>query len=291
VVIQKAGDIIPEVVSVVKGLRTGAEKKFRMPEKCPYCEAPIVRRAGEVASYCPSQNCFAVELRRLAHATEKKAFDIEGLGPNKIKQLAEAGLISDLADIFELKKGDLEPLDRFGEKSADNLLLSIEESRKVSLVRFLYALGIRHVGEVMAVALARHVPSLSRLEKASPEELEAVEDVGPKVAVSIVEYFRAPENRALLDKLFRAGVEIKEEEKRSHRLEGKSFVLTGSLSGYSRDEAKELIRRQGGEVHASVTRETDYVIAGEKAGSKLAKAEKLGVKVLNEEDFLKMAEE
>jgi DNA ligase (NAD+) len=288
VVVQKAGDIIPEVVSVVKGLRTGKEKKFRMPEKCPFCGSAVVRREGEVAHYCPSKNCFAVELRKLSHAAGKKAFDIEGLGPNKIKQLAEEGLISDLADIFELKKGDLEVLDRFGEKSADNLLRAIEKSKEVPLSRFLFALGIRHVGEEMAITLARYFSTLDNIRKAGREQLEAVEDVGPVVAESIAEYFANEDNLELIDKLLKAGVVIREDGKTSKKLNGLSFVLTGSLARYSREEAKDLIRKAGGQMHSSVSKNTDYVIAGENPGSKLARAQELGVKVLSEEEFLDM---
>jgi len=286
VVIQKAGDIIPEVVSVVKGLRSGKEKEFTMPEKCPFCDSTVVRREGEVAYYCPSKNCFAVELRKLSHAVSKKAFNIEGLGPNKVKHLAEEGLISDLADIFELKKGDLEILDRFGEKSADNLLKSIEKGREISLARFVYALGIRHVGEEMAIVLAKYYNTLQKIEKASKEELEVVEDIGPKVAESIFEYFADEENLELIEKLLKAGVEIREDGKVSRKLDGLSFVLTGSLGKFSREEAKELIRKSGGQMHSSVTKNTDYVIAGENPGSKLEKAEELGVKIIEEKEFL-----
>ncbi len=290
VVIQKAGDIIPEVVSVVKGLRTGKEKKFTMPKRCPFCDSEVVRKEGEVAYYCPSKSCFAVELRKLSHSVSKKAFDIEGLGPNKVKQLAEEGLISDLSDVFELKKGDLEILDRFGEKSADNLLQSIEKSREISLSRFIYALGIRHVGEEMAITLAKHFSTLEKIKELSKEELEAVSDVGPKVAESIFEYFRNEENLELIEKLLKAGVIIKEDGKVSKKLDGLSFVLTGSLEKFGREEAKEAIRNLGGQMHSSVSKNTDYVIAGENPGSKLEKAQELGVKILSEEEFLKMIE-
>jgi DNA ligase (NAD+) len=288
VVIQKAGDIIPEVVSVVKGLRTGKEKIFAMPKKCPFCEGDVVRHEGEVAYYCPNKKCFAAELRRLSHAVSKKAFDIDGLGPSKVKQLAEEGLISDLADIFELRKGDLETLDRFGEKSAENLLAGIEKSKEIPLSRFLFALGIRHAGEEMAVTLAKHFPSLEKIEHAGKEELEAVEDIGPVVAESIYEYFQSPENRELIAKLLRAGVRIRKDQMVSDKLRGLTFVLTGSMAKYSREEAKEIIRRLGGETSSSISKNTDFLVAGEEAGSKLEKARQLGVKVLGEEEFLKM---
>jgi len=288
VVIQKAGDIIPEVVSAVKGLRMGKEKKFTMPKRCPFCDEDVIRKEGEVAYYCPNKNCFAVELRKIIHAASKKAFNIEGLGPNKIKQLAEEGLISDFADIFELKKGDLEVLERFGEKSTDNLLKSIEKSKEVPLSRFIYALGIRHVGEEMAVTLARKFGSLEKIEDVTQEELEAVEDIGPKVAESISEYFSNKDNQKFIKKLLSSGIKIQKDGIKSRKLEGKSFVLTGSLEKYSRESAKELIRELGGEMSSSVSKNTDYVIAGENPGSKLEKAQELGVKVLDEKEFLEM---
>jgi DNA ligase (NAD+) len=290
VVIQKAGDIIPEVVSVVKGLRSGKERKFLMPRKCPYCDGDVVRKEGEVAYYCPNKNCFAVGLRRLSHAVSKKAYDIDGLGPNKVKQLAEEGLVSDLADIFELKKGDLEVLERFGEKSTDNLLKSIENSKEITLSRFIFALGIRHVGEEMAITLAKEFPQLSEIEKAGVEELEAVEDIGPKVAESISEYFKSKENREFIKKLLHSGIKIKKDEAGSDKLKGISFVLTGSLEKFSREEAKEMIRKSGGEMSSSVSKKTDYVIAGNEPGSKLSKAQELGVKIIDEKKFLEMVE-
>lgn len=288
VVIQKAGDIIPEVVSVVVGLRDGSEKKFVMPKKCPFCNSEVIKKEGEVAHYCPNKNCFAVELRKLSHFVSKKAFNIEGLGPNKIKQLAEEGLVSDFADIFELKKGDLEALDRFGEKSADNLLESIEKSKKVSLSRFIYALGIRHVGEEMSITLGRRFSDIEDIEKISQEELEGIEDVGPIVAESIFEYLHNAENLALIEKILKAGVEIQREEKGSQKLSGLSFVLTGTLANYSRDGAKEIIRSLGGQIHSSVSKNTNYLVAGEKAGSKLKDAQKLGVNIINEGEFLRL---
>jgi DNA ligase (NAD+) len=288
VVIQKAGDIIPEVVSTVVGLRDGSEKKFVMPKKCPFCSSGVIQKEGEVAYYCPNKNCFAVELRKLSHFVSKKAFNIEGLGPNKIKQLAEEGLVSDFADIFELKKGDVEVLDRFGEKSADNLLESIEKSKKVALSRFIYALGIRHVGEEMAIVLAKRFEDLDAVKNLSREDLDKVEDVGPVVAESIFEYLHNAGNLELIDKILRAGVEIQKEEKISQKLSGLSFVLTGTLANYSRDGAKEIIRSLGGQIHSSISKNTNYLVAGEKAGSKLKDAQKLGVNIISEGEFLKL---
>lgn len=290
VIIQKAGDIIPEVVSVVKGLRTGKEKKFIMPKKCPYCETEVFRPEGEVAHYCPNKNCFAMELRKLAHFVSKKAFDIEGFGPNKIKLLADEGLVSDFADIFKLKKGDLELLERFAEKSADNLIEAIEKSKNITLGRFIYALGIRHIGEEMALDLSRKLGSLDRFRNISKEELEASDGVGPKAAESVYNYFHDANNIKLIDDLFEAGIKIRSEAKLSRKLNGLSFIITGSLQSMSRDGAKDKIRNLGGDVHSSISKNTSYLIAGSNPGSKFEKAKKLGVKILSEEEFLKLIE-
>jgi len=288
VVIQKAGDIIPEIVSVVKGLRKGDEKKYAIPKKCPHCKTEIIRPEGEVACYCPNKNCFQMELRKLSHFVSKKAFDIDGFGPNKIKQLAGDGLISNFVDIFELRKGDLEILNRFAEKSADNLIASIEKSKKISLGRFIYALGIRHVGEEMAHDLSKQLSSIESFQKITKEELENIEGIGPKVAESIFEYFGNSENLQIIEELFQKGIEIENEIKIKKKLDGLSFVITGSLKTISRDGAKEKIRSLGGDIHSAVSKNTSYLIAGEKAGSKLQKAEELKIKILDENDFLEM---
>ena len=290
VVIQKAGDIIPEIVSVVKGLRTSKEKKFIMPKRCPNCKTEIVKPEGEVAVYCPNKNCFAVELRKLSHFVSKKAFNVDGFGPNKIKQLANEGIISSFSDIFELKKGDLEPLERFAEKSADNLIDAIKKSKDITLGKFIFALGIRHVGEEMALDLSRILGALSKFKTITKEDLEAMDGVGPKVAESVYNYFHSRKNVKLIDDLLKAGVKISGERKVSQKLKEQSFVLTGTLRTLSRDDAKEKIRALGGNMSSSVSASTDYVVAGKKPGSKIKKAEKLGVKILNEEGFLEMME-
>ena len=288
VVIQKAGDIIPEIVNVVKGLRKGDEKKYRIPKKCPHCKTEILRPEGEVAYYCPNKNCFQMELRKLSHFVSKKAFDIDGFGPNKIKQLADEGIISNFSDIFELKKGDLEPLERFAERSTDNLIDSIEKSKEITLGRFIYALGIRHVGDEMAHELSKQLESIKRFKEITKEELESIEGIGPKVAHSIFEYFQNHKNLQMVEELFCRGVKIKHEIKIKKKLDGLSFVVTGSLESMGRDSAKERIRNLGGNVHSSVSKNTNYVIAGKKAGSKLKKAEKLKIKILDESEFLKL---
>lgn len=289
VVIQKAGDIIPEVVDVVKGLRTGKEKKFTMPKKCPHCKTEIIKPKGEVAMYCPNKNCFAVELRKLSHFASKKAFNIDGFGPNKIKQLANEGLVSNFTDIFELKKGDLKSLERFEEKSSDNLIKAIERSKDIALGKFIFALGIRHVGEEMALDLSAKLNSINGFKNISEEKLEAINGIGPKVSRSIYKYFHDRDNLNLVDDLLKAGVNIKNLEnknKSDSKLKGSSFVLTGTLQNLSRDEAKEKIRDLDGSISSSVSKNIDYVIIGKNPGSKFEKAKKLGIKILNEKEFL-----
>ena len=293
VIIQKAGDIIPEVVDVVKRLRTGKEKEFTMPKKCPHCETEIIKPKGEVAMYCPNKNCFAVKLRKLAHFASKKAFNIEGFGPNKIKQLANEGLISNFSDIFKLKKGDLKSLERFEEKSADNLIKAIEKSKDITLGKFIFALGIRHVGEEMALDLSAKLNSIDRFKNIFKEELEAINGIGPKVAESIYEYFHNKENLKLVDDLLKIGIKIKDAkntDENSEKLSRLSFVLTGTLQELSRDRAKEKIRALGGSVSSSISQNTDYLISGKNSGSKFEKAKELGVKIINEKEFLEMIE-
>ncbi len=288
VIIQKAGDIIPEIVSVIKGLRTGKEKKFTMPKKCPNCKMTVVKPQGEVAVYCANKSCFAVELRKLSHFVSKKAFNIDGFGPNKIKQLADEGIVSSFADIFDLKKGDIEPLERFAEKSVDNLIDAIEQSKDITLGKFIYALGIRHVGEETALDLSGILGSLGKFKTITKEELETISGIGPRVAESIYDYFRSKDNLKLVDDLLEAGVRIGGDKKVSQKLKGRSFVLTGTLQALSRDEAKDKIRALGGNISSSVSASADYVVSGKKSGSKAEKAKKVGVKILNEEEFLRM---
>ncbi len=287
VIIQKAGDIIPEVVQVIKNLRTGKEKNIKVPKRCPVCNSPVVKPESEVNFYCSNKSCFAMQREQLYHFVSKNAFNIVGLGPKIIDQLIEEGLIEDAADIFALTKGDLEPLDRFAEKAASNLIASINQAKKISLARFIYALGIRHVGEQTAIALAENFSSLENLRKASQEKLAEINDIGPVVAKSIYDYFQQPKNIKLIEKLLAAGVVISVAKKsKQNKFFGKNFVLTGTLSSLTRDQAKEYIRRFGGRVSSSVSRQTDYVVVGSEPGSKYAQAKKLGVKILNEKEFL-----
>ncbi|MBU4332500.1 NAD-dependent DNA ligase LigA [Patescibacteria group bacterium] len=318
VILQKAGDVIPDIVRVLPKMRTGKERKFKMPEKCPVCGSAVVKRMimkGDervnkvntvvnkvnklgvdkalkqretVAYFCSNLNCLAQQKESLYHFVSRPAFNIEGLGPKIIDQLLNEGLIKDASDIFTLTQGDLKPLERFAEKSADNLVKAIEASKKVELGRFLYALGIRHAGEETAITLANHFAGLEKLKKATGEELARAKDIGSTVAKSIYEWFQNEKNLKFIKYLLKNGVKIKNPEKVSQKLAGKTFVLTGGLQGLTRDEAKQRIRRLGGDVSSSVSRETDFVVAGSEPGSKYDKAKKLGVKVIDEKEFLQM---
>ncbi|MDP2586954.1 MAG: NAD-dependent DNA ligase LigA [Candidatus Komeilibacteria bacterium] len=287
VIVQKAGDIIPDIMTVLPKLRTGKEKKFSMPKKCPICASPVIRPEGEVNFYCSNPKCFAVEQERIVHFVSKKAFNMDGLGPKIIEALINAGLISSAADLFKLKAGDLAPLERFAEKSSINLVESIRGATKITLARFIYALGIRHVGEETAVDLAKHFGSLEKLAAASEEEFQSLPDVGGVMANSLFQYFNDPVQQKFLEELKQGGVQIlaPEAKAQSAKLAGQTFVLTGSLAKLTRDEAKEKIRNLGGEISESVSKKTGYVVVGSEPGSKYDKAVKLGVKVLKEEEF------
>ncbi len=297
VILQKAGDVIPDIVKVLPKLRTGKEKEFRMPKKCPVCGSLVVRKPGEAAHYCTNKNCFAQNKEKLYHFVSKGAFDIDGLGPKIIDQLLEEGLIKDAADIFTLKQGDLEPLERFAQKSASNLIAAINSRREIELARFIYALGIRHVGEETALLLAQQVINKRQLtinnfidvfKSLTIEELSQVEGIGEVVAQSIYDWFHNQKNINFVEKLFKNGVRIKVKKSRDYRLKDKIFVLTGALNSMSRDEAKQKIRELGGNVSSSVSKKTDYVVVGKEPGSKYDKAQKLGVKIIGEDEFLRL---
>lgn len=301
VVVQRSGDVIPDIIEVIKNLRTGREKNFKMPEKCPMCDTKIVQEKGSPVAKCPNKKCPSRHRRSLYYFASKRAFDVDGLGPKIIDKLLDAGLISDAADLFDLKEGDLIPLESlprrkpkaflrgFGEKSAENLVRAINERKEISFERFLIALGIMHVGEGTARDLAEKFGSIEELEKAPLERLTAVENVGEKVAESVYGWFRDKYNKKFLKKLL-ARVKIINVELRvfNNKLKGVKFVLTGALTSMSRDEAKDKIRALGGEAVESVSKNTDYVVAGENPGSKYEKAKQLGIKTLNERQFLAM---
>lgn len=288
VVIRKAGDIIPEVVRSIPNLRTGKEKKFKMPITCPMCGGKVERKAGEAAYRCLNKNCFAIEFRFLEHFASKSAFDIDGLGPKILEKLLSEGLIHNASDLFTLKIGDLEPLERFAEKSAQNAIDSIEQSKEISLARFIYAVGIRNVGEQTAIDLAEKYRTIDSLMSASLEDLNSMYDVGPVVAKSIFEYFKGKKNIHFVKKLLQNGVKIRRAEKKEEKksISGKTFVFTGGMDSMTRDDAKALVRKFGGNVSESVSDKVDYVVAGEETGSKLEKAQKLGVKIIDEKKFL-----
>lgn len=287
--VRKAGDIIPDVVSVLTQLRSGRERRFTMPRRCPVCGATVERKTGEVAHYCTNALCPARHHERLYHFVSRKALDIEGLGPQILDQLVSEGLVKEPADIFRLTEKNLAPLERFAEKKAANIVTAIERAKKVPLARFLFGLGIRHVGEETAIALAGHFGSLAAVADADEETLAAVEDVGPVVAKSIAAYFRSAQGRKETDHLLAAGVRVVDAPRvTSTKLKGKTFVVTGTLAGMTRDEAHSRIRRAGGTVSGSVSKNTTYLVAGSDPGSKLAKAESLGVSVLDEAAFLKL---
>lgn len=291
-IIQKAGDVIPDIIRVLPNLRTGKEKEFKMPSVCPSCGSKVVRKEGEVAYYCSNKNCLAVQKEKLYHFVSKKAFNIEGMGPKIIDRFMDEGFIKNAADIFRLKQGDIKGLFRFGEKSAKNLITSIEKSKKITLDRFIYALGIRHVGEETARDLASIIGSIEKIQRLPVEEISQTKDIGPVIAQSIYGWFRDPKNQELLNDLKGANIQIDTESLKSsakkQTLNGLTFVLTGELKEFSREQAKEKIRELGGQITGSVSKKTDYVIIGENPGSKYEKAEKLGVKVLNEKKFLEI---
>ncbi|MBU4353621.1 NAD-dependent DNA ligase LigA [Candidatus Parcubacteria bacterium] len=290
VIIQKAGDVIPEVVKVLKELRAGREREFKMPEKCPICEGQLVREKESPITKCVNKKCAFRHRRELYYFVSKSGFNIEGLGPKIINAFLDNGLIQDAADIFDLKEGDLAPLDRFGEKSAENIIKSIGERREISLVRFITALGILNVGTETAGILAERFGSIENLKKAGTEELKSIKNIGEVVAESIFNWFKDPHNKIFLERLLKR-IKIKNiAKKKGVKFGGKIFVLTGSLKSMPREDAKEKIRTEGGHTAESVSKNTDFVVAGEEPGLKYEKAKKLGVKILNEEQFLKMLE-
>lgn len=289
VVVGRAGDVIPEVVKVLPELRAGNEKRFRFPRNCPFCREKLIRPKGEAIWRCPNPNCPARKHEHFYHFVSKNAFDIIGLGPKIVDQLFNKKLVLDPADLFELKEGDLIPLERFAEQSAGNLVEAIQRRKKISLIRFIYALGICHVGEQTAIDLANYFGSLKNLRKASLQELENISDIGPVVAKSIFNWFRNKDNVIFLEKLIKAvKIEEKTLKKKPQKLNEKTFVLTGALSSMTREEAKNRVRELGGGVTSTVCSGVDFVVVGEDPGSKLKEAKRRGIKTITEEQFLKM---
>ncbi|MEN3183372.1 MAG: NAD-dependent DNA ligase LigA [Atribacterota bacterium] len=292
VIVGRAGEVIPEVVLVLKERRDGSERVFVMPTHCPVCGSPVVREEGEVAVRCINVNCPAQIKERLRHWASRDAMDIEGLGEKLIEQLVDRGYVRSIPDLYRLTKEKLLELERMGDKSSENLLRAIERSKKRPLARFLYALGVRYVGEFVAQLLAEHFGSLQKLVEASLDDLLAIEGIGPKVAEAVWQFFRNPENQAMLKELEALGV-VPEEEKAEvpsseNVLQGKTFVFTGALSRFSRKEAEELVRQKGGRVASAVSRKVDYLVVGENPGGKLDEARQKNVRILTEEEFYQM---
>jgi DNA ligase (NAD+) len=293
VVLQKAGDVIPDIVKVLTEMRTGKEKVFHMPKSCPECGASLSKRIigakgieESAALYCENPRCPAKDRRRFYHFTSKHAFDIEHLGPKNLDLLLDEGLVATFADIFTLRRGDLLSLPRFAEKSVDNLLMAIEKARHVPLARLLVGLSIPQVGEETAEDLANEFGSIEKIQNTSVEKLSSIDGVGPIVATSLTSWFKDSHNKKILNDLIKeVHIESSKLKPKSYKLTGKTFVLTGTLSSLSRDEAKAKIKSLGGEVTSAVSSKTSYVVVGENPGSKYDEAQKLGVRILNEEVF------
>ncbi len=286
VLVQRAGDVIPEIVKVIASKRDGHEIAFKMPSTCPVCDSQVIRMEGEAASRCINSSCSAQVKERIKHFASKKAFDIDGLGDKLVDQLVDKALLSSFADIFNLDEAVLSELERMGAKSATNLKNAINNAKSITFARFLFALGIRHVGEHVAALMADNFIDLDTLMNSSQEELEAVEGIGPIVAESIIRFFEQKRNRRSIDQLLASGVKLEAAgRKRTGKLNGQVFVLTGKLENYTRSQAKALVEAAGGKVSGSVSGKTDYVVGGDAPGSKLTKAKELGVKVLDEKAF------
>lgn len=301
VIIQKAGDVIPEVVQVLKDLRTGNEHAFEFPKKCPVCGSKVVRIEGESAHRCTNPDCFAQDRERFIHFVS--VFNIDGLGEKIVDQLLENQLVDDPADIFTITKDDFLSLNLFQDKRADNVITAIEKSKNVSMAGLLWAIGIRHVGEETAIELAHFIEAelrqsqseltisnvLIQMQKTTIEKLEEIDGFGDKVAAEIIHWFQEEKNLEFLKKLEKVGVQIKPETKvSSEKLAGKSFVVTGTMQSMSRDQAKKIIREHGGKIQGAVSAKTDYLVCGENPGSKHDKAKKLGIKILEEKDLLSL---
>ncbi|MDO8663325.1 MAG: NAD-dependent DNA ligase LigA [Candidatus Wildermuthbacteria bacterium] len=297
VIVGRAGDVIPDIIKALPELRQGRERDFKMPQNCPACGAKLFKCEREVVWRCPNPKCFAQQKESFYHFVSRAAFNIVGLGPKIIDRLIDEGLVRDPSDLFELEEGDILPLERFAEKSAQNLISAIQSKKKITLPKFIYALGIRNVGEETSQSLAGYFGSIENLKTASLAELQKIMDIGPKVSESIYNWFRDKNNLKFLEKLIATGITIEKvgggpssAQARAYRreIEGRIFVLTGRLETMAREEAKERIRNLGGNISESVSSDTDYVVAGEDSGSKFEKAKELGIKILSEKDFLQL---
>ncbi|MEK7061893.1 MAG: NAD-dependent DNA ligase LigA, partial [Patescibacteria group bacterium] len=293
IIVGRAGDVIPDIIKVLTELRQGKEKDFKMPNFCPSCNTKLEKSETEALWRCPNSKCFARQRRAFYHFVSKGSFNIEGLGPKIIDRLLEDGLVQDPSDLFELKEGDIIQLQRFAEKSAENLINSISEKKEITLAKLIYALGIRNIGEETSIDLANNFGAIEKLKKAELKDFESILNIGPIVAKSVHEWFNNKDNLKFLEKLQKfikihpvilPGAPSDDGEK----LKGKIFVLTGSLETMTRDEAREKIRNLGGSISGSISLKTSYLVAGAEPGSKIKKAEKLGVKIIDEKEFLKI---
>ncbi len=293
VIVKRAGDVIPQVVGPVREKRTGLEHEFRYPEACPACRAPVVREAGEAMAYCTNTQCPAQKIESLKHFVSQGAMDIRGLGPQTLEKMLDLKLIRDAADLYYLTPEQVAQLPNFKEKSVQNLVASIEQSKNRPFSRVLFALGIRHVGESIAELIAGELGSIEAIQAATEEDISAVPGIGPEIARSVQNYFAVDQNRAFISRLRAAGLKFEDpRERRTRRgpLAGKSFVITGTLPTLSRKEATDLIESRGGKVIASVSSRTSYLVVGEDPGSKLSKAQELKVPQLTETQLKKLVQ-
>jgi len=291
VIVERAGDVIPEVVGVVKEKRTGKEKPFKMPEKCPVCGSRIEKLEGDIFYRCINISCPAQVKERIRHFAQRGAMDIEGLGEKWISTFVDKGIVKDVASLYELKKDDIIHVERMGDVLAQKLIDAIQKSRQVQLDKFIFALGILHVGEHIAKTLAMHFRDIDELERATKEGLQQIEGIGPEIAESIYDFFNTSENKSLIKRLKRyINITNPYEKASSGPLKGKRFVFTGGLNTLSREQAKQLVEQNGGSVTESVSKKVDYVVVGDQPGSKLEKARTLGLKIISEEEFLRLVQ-
>jgi len=287
VIVGRAGDVIPDIIKVLPELRTGKEKNFKMPEKCPSCGTGLVKLEDEVLLRCPNKNCFAQKRRNFYHFVSRGAFNMDGLGPKIIDRLLDEGLVQDPSDLFELKEGDVKNLERFAEKSAENLIKSIQQKKEITFAKFIYALGIRNIGEETAIDLAKYFGSIGKIKNAELNDFDSIPNIGPVVSKSVYEWFANGENIKFVEKLEKFIKILNPTPHTLHpKVAGLSFVITGSLESMERNQAKDKIRELGGNISESVSSKTNYVVVGLEPGSKAEKAKKLGVTILSEQEFL-----
>jgi DNA ligase (NAD+) len=286
VIIQRAGDVIPQVVKVITDKRTGKEIIFLMPDLCPVCDAKVMRSKEEAVYRCTGDQCIAKLKERIKHFSSKRAMDIDGLGEKLVEQIVDKGLVKNVADLYHTFHEAWSDLERMADKSAQNIVDAIEKSKHAGLERLIYALGIRHVGEQVAKVLVESLKNLNKIEKASKEELMEINDIGPEVAESIVQFFSQEVNRSVLEQLQKSGVCMEPKlTPKAGNFSGKTFIFTGTLEHFTRDEAEQMVQAHGGKIASTVSSKTDYVVAGKDPGSKHEKAKKLGITIITEIEF------